>query len=208
MVILSHWDADHFMGVVHANGKIFDRQWFVPEITNGNANAKRVAAYLHCKGNLTVVKREVTEGVVATIPNVTPLPDIYLILTRGQNRELDVTKMTEENCGGLSLVYKCGDIKSIFCGDSPYMAGEKVLWAGKQEYDYLIVPHHARKMTVNPYLAYNTKGGYAIYCRDDIGETNHLTNLSGEGYEIFYTEKAKTRCWRINLTKHRKPSSI
>lgn len=213
VVILSHWDADHFMGVVHSKGDIFERKWFVPEITNGNANAMRVVAYLHCKGNLTVVKRELTEGIVALIPirtSMTPTSSIqgYLALCRGQNRVLDVTNMSKENCGGLSLVYRFGDIKSVFCGDSPYMAGERILWSGSKIYDYLIVPHHARRMTVNPYLTYNINGGYAIYCRDKTGNPDHIDDLKNENYKDVLTEKAKTRCYRIDLTKHRKPSSI
>ena len=88
------------------------------------------------------------------------------------------------------------------------MGSGTFFWAGKKIYDYLIVPHHARKMTVNPYLTYNINGGYAIYCRDKVGDLNHIGDLNNENYKDVLTENAKTRCYRIDLTKHRKPSSI
>lgn len=52
-VVLSHWDTDHIMGIVHANDSVFDCPWFAPEITTGGRiNARRLACFLSYKGVL------------------------------------------------------------------------------------------------------------------------------------------------------------
>lgn len=52
IVIISHWDSDHYIGAYCNEQDIFDIPWIVTECNpKGQINAKRIMAYLYCKKN-------------------------------------------------------------------------------------------------------------------------------------------------------------
>ncbi len=195
-VILSHWDADHFMGVVKANDSIYDAQWFAPEIANKSANARRLAKYLQYRKRIMISERKGNERKIMEIS------DFGLFM--GQNRNID---STPENCGGIALTYKKNGVKSIFCGDVPYRAIENELWGKSRIYDYMIVSHHASdRVKVSGIVEKNPDESYGIICRNERKEPNHIAELKKCNYVALVTEDADLY-YKIDLGTKKAPEN-
>ena len=192
-VILSHWDEDHILGIVYANDKIYECPWFAPEVNSFKLNARRLARYLFTKNVLTLIEKDKTEKQVAQEG------DLKIFMGRNEGTDgIDVN-----NCSGLVLVHEKADVKAIFCGDVPYKAIANELWNRGQGYDYLIIPHHARAMTVDGIVCSNPRNGIAIYCHKKKGDSIHIRELHRKHYQkIYKTEDASNnKYFSINLSK-------
>lgn len=196
-VILSHWDMDHILGVIEASNDMFECMWFAPEILKGTG-AKRLACYLHHKGNLVLVNRRCADGLIADISGFS----MYMGRDPGGNISI------RENWSGIVLNYTYGDVSTVFCGDAPYEALTNTLWTLEQIHDYIIIPHHARPAKVKGIVTPNPKGGYAIYCRNDDGDPTHIGELHNDcNYEIYKTEDVSNLYYTINLRRLEPPTA-
>ncbi len=202
-VILSHWDADHIMGVVYLPNIAFDCQWFAPAIEEHRQNAIRLAKYLIFKKKLVLVRRDVADRTIAVINVTKKRSQCIFGLYMGKNIRID--KISKANSSGLVLTYEYRDanqtvVKSAFCGDVPYKAICNQIWNKKQIYNYLLIPHHARKMTVLNNVKGNSTNSVALYCKDKIGDKNHIRELFKQGFtQILKTESVPKLYYKIDL---------
>lgn len=181
MVVLSHWDDDHIMGVVGAKDALFSVPWVAPDVEGGSVNALRLACFLEKKGSMNLVKKSDSPRPIYTS---SAIPNAKILVTMGANKSKG--GITPENCSGLVIANYRDGKNSIFCGDVPYKALDKKIW--DEEYKNLVVPHHACKMDAGVVKA--VVDGKAVYCRNEDGDTNHVEALEAKGYVVEKTEDA------------------
>lgn len=197
-VILSHWDSDHFMGVVFAKDIIFEKKWFAPDVNDSGTNAKRLACFLDYKGVLVMVEKNDFARVISET-------DIMKLMM-GKNKSTN--HITKVNCSGLAFkittTYNNKKV-SRFMGDVPYAAlvdasGNNLMKDDIKKNDNLVMPHHGRKMSTDRVDDYHTRGayGFAIYSNSN-EETPHPQDLKKTyNYKVECT-KDYPLCCEIDL---------
>lgn len=196
MVIISHWDADHYVGCIYGTKNLFSCPWIAPNIDDAKINAKRVATYLDSIGMLNVLESK----------------NEYEIIV---NKELTVYKANKSdpytspiNCRGITLYFHDTKkkLRTIMMGDVPYKALPDVAdFENNNPYNTLVVPHHAAQMDY-PQIK-NCKGeiGEAIICCEhDWSEkkkhpcAEHVRQLQ-KCYNVIKTEDFKSSSRKIVL---------
>lgn len=188
VVILSHWDTDHILGVCLLNKKI-SALWIAPDISErtGNIPVGTIRLYYYlCNKNklLSVLGRD--KGQCFYSNNCLA---IYKGPSKGRNKN---------NNHGLIVVFgssTCNAEKIIFPGDCEYSAWPDKLKINQNFYSVLIVPHHGAKMVLED----STMGQQDFRKRTAIfsyGLGNQYGHPSGEhvlklknryGYDVFGT---------------------
>lgn len=163
VVIISHWDLDHFIGCAYADKDLFNVKWIAPALVNGSdsagINAMRIAHYLYKRGNLLLVDRNSTNKMIA---NVNCLNGIQIKLWLGTGKSKYITQRNIESLT-IEILDLNGNFPHVFlAGDVPYHCISPSVFNSMIE--FMHVPHHCSKMelarlkTINPYV----KGKYAI----------------------------------------------
>jgi len=139
VVILSHWDMDHIIGVCLASKRIFEKPWIAPDIntlTDGEKSfgACRLARYLHSKGKLFLIGDSFLDKQV--------FDGKSFELWRGNGRNL---KLNRKNNSGLIIVLK-SRTHALLPGDCEYNALPKCINLDNKRYEYMVVPHHGSDM--------------------------------------------------------------
>ena len=151
LVILSHWDSDHFMGCVYASDDIFNVNWIAPALTrNGDStfslNAFRLAAFLRATGKLMLVERKSDGSFAADTGSES---DYRLMLRMGASTASETGNITYRNREGLYIeIYDEDQADTLLSGDVPYnsMCDD---FFGKKSIKYLHVPHHCSQMMLD-----------------------------------------------------------
>ena len=167
MVILSHWDMDHIIGVCFASLNLFDKKWIAPDLnelpeSGISIGAARLAKYLHWKNSLTLI--DSTFNNEAVFINNSSGFEIW----RGKGKRLTLNK-----ANNYGLIIMLNTEKSVLLpGDCEYEMLPDCISLSKKRYDYLIVPHHCSKMKkMCSYLPKVDDINYAII---SVGENSYI----------------------------------
>ncbi len=164
LVIISHWDSDHYIGCLYASADLFKVNWIAPTLTSDSdkhfsLNAFRVAAYLKVLNKLVLVNRA-----KAGRFNVSVKGRYDNIFLRMGNSVRDKYGITDINREGLYIeISKAGDWGSVLMGDVPYKCAIDSIFKMKH-LKLLHVPHHCSKMELGKIIgcSWEGKDGHAV----------------------------------------------
>ncbi|AGK97130.1 MBL fold metallo-hydrolase [Clostridium pasteurianum] len=204
IVILSHWDMDHILGVAYANNSIYDAVWIVPDLWGlmkytykrkgvlkfkyVSDSAKRLLKYLDFKsdGKLFIIDESWTNDCIYSSKN-----EKMCIWTgsrqnaNGINGAKEPYNINEANNFGLIMTFR-NKKKLLLPGDCEYSIMPSDIC--KVGYEYLLASHHCSKMSKIPLAqsASNKKAILSYGVANTYGHPNkqHIRELSNIGYEI------------------------
>lgn len=205
MVILSHWDLDHILGVTNASDSIYDAIWIVPDLwglqnikRNGkidnsliSSSAKRLLKYLDWKnrGDLVILDDSLSKRLI--YENPTRTMSIWSGERRsvsGKNENKEKYNITKANNFGLMIFLK-RKYTALLPGDCEYsvMADDLL----QKKINYFVVSHHCSKM-LKPLIkaADNVKKAilsYGIHNSYGHPDRLHMKQINDMGYEIIPT---------------------
>ncbi|WP_159618113.1 hypothetical protein [Arthrobacter zhaoguopingii] len=127
LVLLSHWDRDHWAAAKDGKQGLLKSRWVVPSQRIAGTHAKFAALILQQGGSIFVVKRSSKPG--RNLPS-------------GQRIDLKYGKGADRNNGGLSLTltcnFSCPPHTLFFPGDARY----EMCDAPPPEVAFLVASHH------------------------------------------------------------------
>lgn len=132
VIILSHWDIDHLLGICQIEEAYLPKVWIVPDMSERKTKPKfllRVVAFLLYCRKMLIVGKELNGELF--------WENEFIALYKGQT--LARGKTNANNNQGLIAVIRQ---KIIFPGDCFYEAWPTELAIEKRPYSFLIVPHH------------------------------------------------------------------
>lgn len=130
LVVISHWDLDHFIGCAYCNDSLFKVDWITKELDHDvSISAKRLAMFLNQLGRLKVIN--INTNIFNCCTNIS--------LHVGKGNDKNISKRNRE---GLYLIIKGNDKTAVLTGDVPYRCLSDV----KFYPDFIIAPHHGGKM--------------------------------------------------------------
>lgn len=159
IIILSHWDLDHILGVAFSNQNMFKVPWIAPTMGNiepseYSVSASRLAKYLSWKGILYIIDDCLNEKDIFIIDtfqlwkgtgkeNGAPLKRV------GKNIEVQGVKihgLNKANNSGLIIKLVTDDTDMLLPGDCEYTMLPKSIFSHKIRYSIIVVPHHCSNM--------------------------------------------------------------
>lgn len=195
LVIISHWDSDHYLGAFQANSNIYDATWIaVMIVDDGYINAKRIINYLACRGLIALIS--------PTDPSISqPFAEYnnsgYKIqLFRGSGTSSPITPI---NCQGIAIRIESSNVTTLMCGDIPYDCLPDSI-VKNNKYDYMVIPHHASNMSQKSYNSLRNISSikYPIICvngKEELGRTNvlvengeHCDEIRKKSSIMFFTD--------------------
>lgn len=205
MVILSHWDLDHILGVTNASDSIYDAMWIVPDLwglqtikRNGNIDnslisdsAKRLLKYLDWKNNdnLIILGDDLSKRLIYENPTKTmSIWSGERCSTFGVNDNKEKYNITKANNFGL-MIFLENRLSALLAGDCDYsvMADDLL----KEEVNYFVVLHHCSKMSKPLITAAKNRKiailSYGIQNKFHHPNELHMRQISDMGYEIIPT---------------------
>lgn len=205
MVILSHWDLDHILGVSNASDSIYNAVWIVPDLwglqtvtRSGKIDnklisdsAKRLLKYLDWKNgeNLIILDDSLSKRLI--YENPTKTMSIWSGERRtvaGENEKKEKYNITKANNFGLMIFLK-KRYTALLPGDCEYsvMADDLL----QEKINYYVVLHHCSKMSKPSIeVADNKKKAilsYGIHNSYGHPDKLHMKQISDMGYEIIPT---------------------
>ena len=199
LVIISHWDTDHYRGCVYARNSIFDVMWIAPQLDKTiNTNLFRLAAYLKVKKKLMLVSRK-----QAGIFQVNSNNNLLKIRMGGGKGTSDY--VSPKNREGLYIeLLRRDNTSSILAGDVPYNSMDTNIF--NKELTFLHVPHHCSKMKLDN-LQKSIGGKYAIISSklqpngNYTDNSQHLVELKNKFKNVTHTSEKNTKILSIRLRK-------
>lgn len=205
MVILSHWDLDHILGITNASDSIYDAMWIVPDlwklrISNRKGkidnklisdSAKRLLKYLDWKNRekLIIIDDELSKTCIYENPTGTmSIWSGERCTISGINENNKRYNITKANNFGLMIFLK-NDYTALLPGDCEYSVMNNYLL--KKEINFLVVPHHCSKMSKPKIKGACGKKkavlSYGIHNIHHHPDNLHMKQISEIGYEIIPT---------------------
>ena len=223
LVIISHWDEDHYAGAYINEKNIFNIPWIVTacKAEKGKTNAKRIMLYLDSIKKLYMIKRAIDDSSVSgkQLVAATNNNGRYFGLYRGEGTSSGIT---EDNRYGLALNIKYIYTNTLMCADVPYRCLPDSIIDNKY-YDYVVIPHHASDMVKSSYKKLETMSGieYSFICVKDtetLGKTGVLVK-DGDHFksidkmtnkEVYFTDddKHSVFAYSCDLSKNDPPIII
>lgn len=132
-IIISHWDFDHFKGVIYAGDDVFKCPWFAPEVDDKDGvNARRLISYINKRSktekclNIWLIEKRNVETEIIKINNARSEIALYGGSGVGDNNN-------KRNSKGLvfsviNTVSNYVSVRSVFHGDVPYVAVSNHVW--------------------------------------------------------------------------------
>ncbi len=161
LIIISHWDEDHYMGAFCDNPHILDVPWIAVKIKkSGKINAKRIMCCLLCNKRIGLID---PDDMTISQPFASYKMSVGTIeLYRGSGCSSPITPI---NCQGIAVRIRIPGASALMCGDIPYNCLPDSILYGK-EYKYVVIPHHASNMHQDSYDALDTISSieYSIIC--------------------------------------------
>lgn len=200
MVIISHWDSDHYLGAYSNKKNIFNVPWVVSECNEGGQiAAKRIANYLDCKKKLFMVKKATRRQKPNTPPPFARYKSgtIDFQLYKGYGTAKPITNI---NCQGIAVRIEINCVATLMCGDVPYNClSDSII--NNNEYEYVVIPHHASNMNPRSYAALERMKSitYPIICVDNeellgrtdvkVGDGDHCKKIKEKsGDKVYFTD--------------------
>ncbi|MCT4662638.1 MAG: hypothetical protein N4A40_12325 [Tissierellales bacterium] len=150
LVILSHWDVDHILGVAECKDDIYNAVWITPDLNYATSQfslaALRLNYYLSKTTELINVDNSFAKKKVYSGSN------IKIYKSSGEDNSNKNKTVDENYCGGYSnkknniglvLELEYNNKKLLSPGDSDYLALAREIKTST--YNYLIVPHHGSR---------------------------------------------------------------
>lgn len=208
VVILSHWDLDHILGVTNAADCIYDSTWVVPDLwglmkytskkRNGQINytyisdsAKRLLKYLDWRNKKRLLVVDDTFANSLIYSNPTENVSIWSGTRKcksGLNERKQKYCITPTNNFGL-IIHLKRNYSALLPGDCDYgvLPNDLVV----KEINYLIVPHHCSKMSKPNIKCSEDKAvavlSYGLHNKHNHPDMLHMKQLFDEGFEIVPT---------------------
>lgn len=219
LVIISHWDLDHFIGCVYVSDDVFKVKWIattLPEATakDFSINAFRLAAFLKATHKLMLVDRHDAGGFFG---NTDLSADRYLLLKMGCCKKPETRNITKKNSEGLFIeIYNREKVEVLLAGDVSYNS----MWGSmfdSEELRFLHVPHHCSKMKLDRLTnsKWDKGDNHAVISTDRAGagyneDGKHRSELTGKfGANVHYTCGALSRSVdEIRAVRMRKDGSV
>lgn len=151
IIILSHWDSDHYIGCVYAGEAIFDVKWIAPALTSAAdnkyaLNAFRIAAFIKAIGKLILIERT---GNNENIGRISCGSDYEIILRMGNSTTPETHNITKRNREGLYIeIQKNNEVHTLLSGDVSYESMVDSLFLD-DSLVYMHVPHHCSEMKLD-----------------------------------------------------------
>lgn len=213
IIVLSHWDTDHILGLSLWDNNIYSKKWIVPDIyslwfnsSNQQRKSVEVSAYafrvfielLKSKSNnIFIVSDNLKKTCIYKKSRVKLLPGIEI--WTGERKSSSSKKkysISRANNFGLIMVL-CGFYNhAILCGDCDY----KIIPPSIKDklYDCVIVSHHGSNMSPFPFKPGCKKNAVAVVsygASNTYGHPNQskLSEIVNSGYQIIRT---------VGLSKH------
>lgn len=187
MVIISHWDSDHYLGVTYAEKSLLMCPWIVPKV-DSNINVRRLYSYIEIVSGYKIFQVDTDSGekLIYKIRN----NKFEMCFYRGSGFGDNNIK----NSKGIAIVIKSDDTESIFQADVPYRALQNTAWRRDQMYDYIVVPHHGANTSTKCISGVcGVENGIAIVSGNkskNRPHKNHAEFLKNKGYNVTITEDA------------------
>lgn len=204
LVIISHWDTDHYIGCVYASDDVFNVNWIAPQLIKGNGefsiNSFRLAAYLNALNKLMLIDRnnsgsfEVSSGT-----------NNRITLRMGNTVNPETTNITKKNRQGLYLELLENNKKiSVLAGDVSYNSMDSSIFS--KELTHLHVPHHCSEMNLDPLN--NSRWGKNAVISSNLSNgkyednQNHKTELTRKFQQVLHTSEINNDICSIRLNKN------
>ncbi|RMC93132.1 MBL fold metallo-hydrolase [Clostridium autoethanogenum] len=205
IVILSHWDIDHILGVSYANHNIYNAVWIVPNLwalmkyTYKNSrrvlklkyisdSAKRLLKYLDFKNDkkLFIIDENWTNNCIySSKDNKMCIWIGKRKSAKGINGAKEPYIINEANNFGLIITLE-NHKNILLSGDCEYSIMPSDIW--KKGYQYLLASHHCSKMSQIPLVksSSNKKAILSYGVTNIYGHPNkqHIRELADIGYQI------------------------
>lgn len=150
LVIISHWDADHYMGCGYASDDVFDVTWIAPQLVKGRDNSInlfRLVAFLMITGKLMLINRNNAGNLVAS----SGINDNVIKLRMGSCTVTETQNITKKNREGLYIeLGEKADKISVLAGDVSYNSMDISIFS--KQLTFLHVPHHGSQMKLSRQL--------------------------------------------------------
>jgi len=222
LVILSHWDLDHILGVVYSKETIFNVNWIAPSMlelkpSQFSLSAARLAKYLAIKRILKIVDdkfngKKVYNSDFFQIWKGKGKENTAKYDTGSYDRELNkrdkVSGLNKANNIGLIIVLVSEKENNMLLpGDCEYKMFPDKLYEEHSRFYNMIAPHHGSNMEFIKPEVYNIieKGNSAFISagsnhykpeHDWVGHCNFLKEMY---YNIYKTKDKKVQKYEIDL---------
>ncbi|MCL2253321.1 MAG: hypothetical protein FWC09_02670 [Lachnospiraceae bacterium] len=185
LVILSHWDLDHILGISYAHESLNDCVWVAPNFlhvyNNVSMSVKRLCNYLVNSGaKLLLVDESFSNRIVYR----SPCHKIEI----WKGVEKSVNNISKANNSGLILKLSLNK-KFLFLGDCENSVVPNRL---RDSYEYVMISHHGSKMS-NPNCLLKMSAinscAYVSYGEESSGNFHLNDNLEDEYKKLNYRLK-------------------
>lgn len=191
LVIISHWDADHYIGCGYASDDVFNVKWIAPQLIKGEncpINLFRLVAFLMATKKIMLIDRNNAGKLVASIGNN------VINLRMGISKVNKTENITPKNRTGLYVEFGENNGKiSVLAGDVPYSSMDTSIFS--KQLIFLRVPHHCSKMDTSS-LQQSKWGEKAVISTNNKSssgnpnvDNSHRQVLVNRFNSIYYTSK-------------------
>lgn len=161
LIILSHWDLDHIMGVAYSKDSLFKVNWIAPSMEKlpnrqYSISAARLAKYLCWKKKLYLID----EGLNGENIFYSGSFQIWKGEGKGNTDKLkskgkvvsvkgvEIKGLNKANNIGLIITLKNNNNEMLLPGDCEYLMIPSKIYSHNTRYDTMIVPHHGSSMAL------------------------------------------------------------
>lgn len=202
VVILSHWDTDHILGIVYCDPEIYDRIWIAPDINNLNSNsdsALRLSKYLSLREeikNIGVVEYKKTLYLISDKYNDNIVYcDKYINIYKGKGTATN-GHSTKQNNIGLVVELTIRGKNLLLTGDVDYFKMPSKLTT--KNFDYLQVPHHGADVGTPIFKPKVKNESVAMIPVSKVNRykhpyLNHIETLKKDGFVVLRSDKFEER---------------
>lgn len=224
VIILSHWDTDHILGLSLWNDDVYKKYWIVPDIfslwfkLDKNRNnkiqerkTKQVSSYafrvfmklVKCKSSkIYIINEEETKKCIYKEDQTNDALGIEIWTgCRKSSGAKNNHIINRANNFGLIMTVNGHYKDAILCGDCDYDIIPDEL--KERKYDCVNVSHHGSKMSKFPFSPPDNTRGVAIVSYGIFNTFGHpdrfkLTEISDKGYQIITTVGRSKYIWRCH----------
>lgn len=161
LIILSHWDLDHILGVAYSKESMFKVNWIAPSMeklpsSQYSISAARLAKYLAWKNILYLIDEELNGK------NIFCLDSFQIWKGEGKQNTSRLNKsgniisvngvkikgLNKANNIGLIIKLKTNNNSILLPGDCEYQMIPKEIYSHSVRYENMIIPHHGSNMAL------------------------------------------------------------
>lgn len=202
VVILSHWDTDHILGIVYCDPEIYDRIWIAPDLNNLSSNshsALRLSKYLSLreeiknisvaeyKRTLFLISDEYNDNIVYGSNKFTIYKGKGTATSGYSNKKNNIGLVVELTIGGKNI---------LLTGDVDYLKMPSKLTT--RNFDYLQVPHHGANVGTPIFKPKVRNKSVAMVPVSEVNRfkhpyLDHINTLKYDGFNIIRSDEFEER---------------